>query len=354
MAESFSRDTLVAFGKTREGTFNTASTSAGDYTSLPFDPNPPLFIPQLEQAPLLGGGIEFPEDLCNGYWVPLQLSFNPRWDFNDIALRFGSQAFAGSITATEPVASTAYKYATAFQTAANGANLPGRSIAIKNGNLSFLMAGNAVNTFALSQVGGDVPVIEVGILGTSKFTNPCPFTVPAVSLTCPAVTVTEIIITDSYGAAVGMYAREEVYSWRFELNNNADASSQLVRKGSDTTQGPTGGTGKFPTKVIRRFPRSMSANVRVNFEILTGASRGYWEQMAKRASITTVSLRVRGDLISGATYNQLDWIITDGRWTATPIVDNDTILAYDLTLQPTNDAVIGSYAVTNTTATGYS
>src|ERR1044071_4162771 len=132
MAESFSRDTLVAFSNVREATFNTALTTAVDYTSIPFDPQPPLFIPQLEQSPLLGGGVEFPEDFCNGYWAPLNLTFNPRFDFNSMALRFGSQAFSGSITATTPDTG-AYKYATALQTASDGANLKGRSIAIKNG-----------------------------------------------------------------------------------------------------------------------------------------------------------------------------------------------------------------------------
>lgn len=351
MAESFTRDTLCAWSTRKEATFNTALTGAGDYTTMPIEP-PLLLLPQLELVPLTGGGVEVPAGYCPGYWAPTQFTFNPRFDF-DMASRFGIQAHGGTITITEPVAATAYKHSAALQTAAQGANLVGRSLAIKNGNLSYLFAGNAVANYAIAQVGGDTPTVEVGILGTTKFTQPVPFTVPAVTLACAPVVTTAIILTDSYGAARDITATEELYGWRFFLNNNADASSNIVRKGSDASQGPTGGTGKYPTKVIRRFPRDWGADIQVNFQSLTGESKAYWEQMAKRAEVTSLTLRIRGDLISGAAYYQVDWIFGEGVWTTTTLQDNDTILAYNLQFRPTDNVAPAVFAVTNITATNF-
>lgn len=347
MAEQYVIDTSVAFSNIPEATFNTALTDAGDYTGAFLDPVP-LFIPQAEQQPILGN-TEFAADYCNGYFAPLGLSINPVFNFTGFAGRFGLQAHGGAVTAAQQGGTSAYKHSNALQTAAT---LKGRSMAIKNGTYDFLFAGNAVDTYRLEQVGGQTPVCTVGLVGTSKYTTAVPFSIPAASAACSVNPTTAILITDAYDTGRDLYAAN-VYSWNMELNNGADATSDKARSAADSSQGPSGGTAKYPGRILRSRNRTVALNVVVPFEVLAGASKSYWEQHLKRSSITSVTLRLRGDNISGSYYYQIDWTIADARLTSTPLSNDDGIVAYNLTFTPVHNATPITFAVTNVTTANY-
>lgn len=343
MARFYTRNTAMAFSTIPEATYNTASTTDSDYTGILIEPVP-LVIPQLEKTPIQGN-TEFPEGFCNGYWQPIQLPFNPPFSFTGLMGRLGLQALGSSVTTAQQGGTAAYKHSATLATAAA---LKGRSFAWVNDDISWLFAGMVVNRYALSQVGGDLPVCEVEMIGSGKYTNPCPFTVPSATGVCPPTPVTSISITDDDGTR-DLFA-QDVFSWRFELNNNANPTT--LRQGSDTTQGPSGGKGKYVTEIPWTFPRNIGCTFRVNAEEVTGAS-GYWEQYATGEAITSVTIRLEGDTIASSYEYAIDITIAEGVWASTPVVDNDTILAYDLTLQATNNATPLTFAVTNITTSNY-
>ena len=347
MAESYTRDTQLAFSTVPEATFNTASTTDSDYTAITLDPVP-LTIPQPEQTPIIGG-TEFPTGYCNGYWQPFQASISPLFTFTGLAGRFGLQAHGSSVAAAQQGGTAAYKHTATLGTSAE---MLGRSFAMDNGDLSFLWAGNAVSRYRLEQVGGALPTCTVDLVGTGKFTETVPFTIPAVSNACSPIVTAAIFITDGYDTARNLYDAK-VYAWNMELNNGADATSDLVRSAADSSQGPTGGTAKYVSRILRTFPRTVTLNVTVPVEEIEGESKGYWEQMAKGASITDVTLRLRGDQISGSYYYECNWKIADARYTATPVRDNNTIIAYDLTFSPVHNSTPITFAWTNITTSNY-
>lgn len=347
MAEAYVRDTLLAFSTIPEATYNTASTTDSDYTGIILEPVP-LVIPQPEQTPVQGN-TEFPADFCNGYFAPPTLSINPLFSFTGLAGRFGLQAHGSSVAAAQQGGTSAYKHTATLGTATS---LKGRSFAIDNGDFSFLHHGMCVSTYAISQVGGQLPVVEVGLIGSGKYTTACPFTIPAATAACPAVPLTSITITDSDETSRNIYD-EKVYSWRMQLDNGPDASSDVVRLGSDAQQGPTGGKAKYVGRVLRSQNRQVSLQVTVPVEAIDSGSAGYWKKMLTRESITSVTVRLEGDTISGVYEYAIDWTIADGRWTATPVVENNQILAYNLTLVPVHNATPVTFAVTNITTANY-
>lgn len=344
MARFYTRNTALALSTRPETTFNTASTNAADYTGVLIDPVP-LIIPQVEKTPIPGNS-EFPEGFCNNYFQPVTLAFNPQFSFTGIMGRLGLQAHGSSVTATQQGGTAAYRHRATLQTAAE---LKGRSFAMVNDDFSFLYHGLTVNRFALSQTGGELPVCEVEMIGTGKYTEPCPFVVPAATAVCPPTPTTSITITDSYGTR-NLYA-DDVFSWRCELVNGADP--QILRQGDDATQGPTGGKGKFVGEIPWTFPRQINCTIRVSAEEIEGASKGYWEQYLTGAQITSITIRLEGETIASTHEYAIDWTIAEGVWTATPLVDNNTILAYDLTLSPTNNATPLTFDVFNITTSNY-
>lgn len=351
--ENFFRDTICAVTTNKEATFNTMSSTLGDYTSIDCDPI--AFLPEMEKLSNQGrAGLEWASTYCNNYWVPPQAAIVLPFDFG-ISQRFGMRAFNGTITTAQQGATVAYKHTAALQTRAQGTSMVGTTLVLKNNNLAIKYGGMATNTFELSQSGGNPIQTSIGLLGTGNFTETIGFTPAQAAPVCPATVTSAILLTDADGTR-DLYTDGDILNWRFFINNNCDASSDRIRRGNDSTCGPTGGTAKYVSRVVRNYPRQLGAEILVNFNAQSGAV-GYWEQMATNESITTLNLRLRGALIASSYYYQVDWIFPTGQWTATPVGNTNDVLTYQLTFSPKDDGSTGTcgatFAVTNITASNY-
>lgn len=344
------RDVLLALSKLRESAFNTQFSAATDYLALDVDPI--VSAPEMEKTDNVGkAGIEFATYICNRYWQPPQLALAGDVEF-DVLGRLALRAFGGTVTETTPVAGSK-KYALPMMAVAAGLQLPSSDITVLLDDISFIYAGLVINSLEISQQGNNIPRYSANLLGSGKFVNPIGFTPPSLAsvTACPSDIDVAIFWTDSGGTRDLAATSCQVRSWRAFLNNNIETDPNEIRCAGDPLVGPSGGQARY----VRGLPRSAQGRqAGVELSLLVD-DLSYWTQMAKNDDITNLTIRLRGPLISGTTYNEHNYKLPVCTVRGAQAGDSNGKAVWNLQMVPKKDPVSGlgaTWDTTNTTAGG--